>query len=34
MNPELSRNEKQRAEHYIEYGIKKLLDHKLRGKKE
>lgn len=32
MNPELSKDEKQKAKHYIEYGIKKLLDHKMRGK--
>lgn len=34
MSPELSEDEKQKVKHYIEYGINKILDHKLRGKKE
>lgn len=34
MSPELSEDEKQKVEHYIEYGVKTKLDLKMRGKTE
>jgi hypothetical protein len=33
MSLELTKSEKKRTENFIEHGIKKILDYKLRGKK-